>query len=213
VAQNFCSLSLLILPNEAPPQFDSADAIFEYHESKRYGKSAHGIINYVMTDSRKNSLLESVERLCRTAAVDDLSFLYSADEKRAEWRFEETIEEGQPWCLWAARMLNRDEMLRSVAAISALFEWSQAHIPLLAAKDFLGYFANEHEVGTAINAPVITTEPTLDEAVPYRDDGDGPWCLYSFLGSLQTLMRHAIEGNASVLHIMQLPLKAYYSWI
>jgi hypothetical protein len=57
----------------------------------------------------------------------------------------------------------------------------------------------------ATDWPVVTTEPTLDEVVPYRDDGNGPWCLYSYLLSLQVLMRQAIEGNASVMHIVQLP--------
>jgi hypothetical protein len=204
MADYFHSLSLLVLASEVPPRFDSADAIAEYHESHLYEQSDEGVVNYVMTYSRKGWLVHAVETLCRMAAVDALGFLYSADAKRVQWQFEETIDD-TPWCLWAARQLKVDEMLPAVAAISALFEWSQGHIPLLAAKDFLGSFSNEDEIATAIDTPVVTTEPTLDEAVPYVDDGDGPWCLYSYLRSLQTLMRHAIEGNASVMHIVQLP--------
>ncbi len=205
MATNFCSLSLLVPAGELPPRFDSADAIAEYHESHLYKQSAQGVPNYVMTDSRNGWLVEAVEKLCRMAAVDALGFLYGADPTRFQWQFEETIDD-EPWCLWAARQLRIDEMQLAVAVISTLFEWSQGHIHLLAAKDYLGYFANENEIKTAIDAPVVTTEPTLDEAVPYMDDGDGPWCLYSYLRSLQTLMRHAMDRDASVIHIVQLPL-------
>jgi len=179
MATDFHSLSLLVPAGEVPPRFDSADAIAEYHESHLYEQSDEGVLNYVMTYSRKGWLVEAVEQLCQMAAVDALSFLYSADARRVQWQFEETIGD-TPWCSWGARQLKIDEMLPAVGAISALFEWSQGHIPLLAAKDFLGNFSNEDEIATAIDAPVVTEEPTLDEAVPYMDDGDGPWCLYSY---------------------------------
>ena len=204
MATDFHSLSLLVPASEVPPRFDSAEAIAEYHETNLYEQSDEGVVNYVMTYSRRGWLVEALETLCRMAAVNALSFLYSADAKRVQWQFEETIGD-RPWCLWAARQLKTDELLPAVAAISKLFEWSQGHVPQLAADNFLGYFGNEDEIAEAIDAPVVTTEPTLGESVPCSDDGDGPWCLYSYLRSLQTLMRQAIESNASVMHIVQLP--------
>jgi hypothetical protein len=44
-----------------------------------------------MIYSRKGWLVEAVETLCRMAALEGLSFLYSAEAGRVEWQFEQTI--------------------------------------------------------------------------------------------------------------------------
>jgi hypothetical protein len=60
------------------------------------------------------------------------------------------------------------------------------------------------EIEDAMLEAVIMKEPTLDERVPNADDGDGPWCLFSSLASLQRLMDDALLMQRRVLHMVQL---------
>jgi len=63
---------------------------------------------------------------------------------------------------------------------------------------------NSAAIENAIRETVITKELTLDEHVPNADDGDGPWCLFSLLASLQRLMEDALLMKRRVLHMVQL---------
>jgi TPR repeat protein len=93
-----------------------------------------------------------------------------------------------------------------VSAISTLFDWSKQHISEISNKDFLGYFTDdEDDIKNAITQPVITKHPTSDDRVWYCDEGDGPWCLYAYICSMQQLMRNALEQKLALMYMVQVP--------
>jgi hypothetical protein len=198
LATDFHTLTITVDKLEDLPVFHSLYPLFAYHDEYLYGKSDERIINYVLSSSRNGWLTYALGRLIEFSGATNLEYLVGRGKMQVVREFSgdyfsiQTIE------------LDPEQLEQSVVAITHVFDWSRAHIAQLAADDMFRDSSDELELEDAILETVITKEPTLDERVPNADDGDGPWCLFSFLASLQRLMEDALLMRRLVLHMVQL---------
>jgi hypothetical protein len=204
MSTDFHSLALLQTAHNAPPEFTSAEQVFEYHDEFLYRESDEGVIDYVLTSSRRDWLKWAVERLCSASAVPNLSFLYGSPAVHFKDVFAQSVAGLGEWCVWRSHVIVPDDLEKPIESISMLFEWSRNNVADIASDEFMGTFASEGEILNAIEQPTLTREPTFDDRVG-SDDGDGPWCLYSFLVSMQQLMRNARQRDVPLRYLVQVP--------
>jgi len=204
MADDYHTLGMLLQPDVSIPSFQSFQELFDYQEEFLKEKTDQDYIDSVLSGSRKNWLMDVVEKLCGLAGVDNLGFLYGDGARAYDWSFDEG-EEGSPYWTWKALILKSADVEKAISAITALFEWSHAHLNELADDSIIGQFGSKEEIGEMIAEAVVTKDPTLDDRVPYVDDGDGPGCLYSFLASMRQLMRNALASNRPLVYMVQTP--------
>jgi hypothetical protein len=149
-----------------------------------------------------------VRDLCILAKIEDLPFLYGASAPNLRWKLPIGIEDGEDEVYAHAHgyLFYAEELKKAVSAIDHLFDWSMKNADILAHADRLGYYATEAEIREAIASPVVSQNPSRDRDVPYSEDGDGPWCLYSWLHSVRVVLNTALRCNKCVLHTCDVPL-------
>jgi TPR repeat protein len=204
MADDYHTLAILLHHNASIPSFQSFEEIFAYQEQLVGEKTDKDYIDYVLSASRKNWLMDGVEYLCRLAGIDDLSFLLGDGAIQYDWSFDEG-EEGSPYWTWKALILKTADVEKAISSITALFDWSRSHQNELDGDILFGRFGSKEEVRETIAGAVVTKDLSLDDRVPYADDGDGPGYLYSFLASMRQLMRNTLASNRPLLYMVQTP--------
>jgi hypothetical protein len=198
MATDFENLTFIIGEDSSFPYFESHEQINEYYDAVLTQSADDNIINYVSALSRKGRLNSDIERLCKKSNVADLGYIYGDIHSSYNHEFSEC------WFSFKSITLFKPDIENTIAAISNLLLWSRMNIPELGHIDLLGYYyLDPLEMKGAIEQAIVTKEPTCDERVWYSDDGDGPWCLFSYLSSIQQLMRDALTLNKAVRHIVQ----------
>lgn len=156
-------------------------------------------------------------QLCRLAKIDELRFL-GGDTAAPTGRCiailadDEDDAPGTPYVAQHGFLLDEDAMQKANKGIDRLFAWSAANLDTLAADDLMGYFAFKDKIGDAIQNPTLFAKLTVAPAgisivsvtdqIDGHEDGEGPWYFYSWLRSVQQVIKTALLFRQQVLHIV-----------
>ena len=146
-----------------------------------------------------------LHEICRQAKIDGLSFL--ARTRTPEIRTLYFIEKdgfGGSRVSGYGFLLNEAAMQKASEAIARVFAWSEQNIKTLAGPDYMGAAGNADDIREAICNPVIcehlTSSSMRGATIPGHEDGDSPAYFYSWLRSVQMVIKTAQIYKQHVLH-------------
>jgi hypothetical protein len=158
--------------------------------------------------SRGAWAMEMVDRVCRLAKIDGLSFL--AGIRTPALKVIPILADGEDEKSGSTHIVNYGFLLDESAIqkanldITRLFEWSAANVNILADENLMGYYAYEDGIREAIQSPIVSNHLTASSdtgsKIPGHEDGDGPWYFYSWLHSVQQVLKAALLFQQHVLH-------------
>ena len=175
---------------------------FRRFMNKRFNPNrSYELIDSIHCTSRHHWLICVIQDSCSMFGVTGLEFLYGIDKERYRWHRK------ADHAFWFRGILvSSPEMIVAVEAIDKLLAEFANNINRIAKDLDLAYFANEEDIKEALGNPVLTCSPSSwDAGVRYADDGDGPWCLFSFLVSLKRLIEIGLDNNKSLLYVEWAP--------
>lgn len=130
-------------------------------------------------------------------AGGDLPFLSGSDGSNLRWKL--PCGEGeQPYAHALGYLFDSTAMPSVVEAIDRMFEWSRSHVDVLVADDFLGYFDSADRIIEGIDTRVAFGQGVGSEVEGL--DGEGAFYLFSWLHSIQQVIRTAQRFDLNVLH-------------
>jgi hypothetical protein len=166
--------------------------------------------------SRGAWAIDMIYHLCRMAKIDGLLFL-SGGEKSSPFKTIQILaddEDGEPGATYVAKygfLLDKQAMEKVAEDIDRFFDWSSANVDALAANDLMGFFAFKDGILEAIQNPIVFNKFTWSSSgerqfisctsqIDGYEDGDGPWYFYSWLRSVQQVIKSALIFQQPVLH-------------
>lgn len=155
--------------------------------------------------SRGAWAMEMLSNICRLAKIDGLPFLIGTRAPGAKIiAIVADGDSGQTYVENYGFLLDEPAMNKANEAIDRVFEWSAANIDTLANEALMGYYAHSDGVREAIQNPIISDYLTAcsesGSRIPGHEDGDGPWYFYSWLRSVQQVIKTALLFRQHVLH-------------
>lgn len=212
MADNNFSFSALLSKEHKLPDFQDMQDFYDYIEenfmslyrNRNLYKDTATILysqekdtlNYVETESRNGRLKNLVELICKTSKAIGLEYIYGSKLIACKREF------GCEYFSYRCHELSHHQIKQSLLSLQWIFDWSINNVERLRGKD-LFYYATPEELEDAILRPIVTPEPTFDERVMYSDDGDSIYCVFSYLASLQQLLRDALKLNQKIFHMVQ----------
>jgi len=155
--------------------------------------------------SRGAWAMEMLSRICRLAKIDGLPFLIGTRVPGV--RIISIVADGDSGKTYIENygfLLDEPAMNNANEAIDRLFDWSAANIDTLADEDLMGFYTSGDGVREAIQTPIISDYLTASSESGSRiagsEDGDGPWYFYSWLRSVQQVIKTALLFQQHVLH-------------
>jgi hypothetical protein len=158
--------------------------------------------------SRGAWAMEMADRVCRLAKIDGLPFLAGIRAPALKiipiLADGEDEESGSTCIVNYGFLLDEPVIQKANLDIARVFEWSSANIDILADENLMGYHAYKDGIREAIQSPIasnhLTASSDSGSKIPGHEDGDGPWYFYSWLHSVQQVLKAALLFRQHVLH-------------
>lgn len=155
--------------------------------------------------SRGAWAMEMLAIICKLARIDGLPFLIGT--RAPGTKIIAIVAEGESGETYVEKhgfLLDESAMNKANEAIDRIFEWSAANVDTLANEDLMGFYAGRDGIVEAIQTPIIsdylTASSESGSRIPGNEDGDGPWYFYSWLRSVQQVIKTALLFRQHVLH-------------
>lgn len=159
--------------------------------------------------SRGAWAMEILDNVCRLAKIDSLPFLIGTRVSGIKIiPILADGDSGKTYIQEYAFLLDEPAIRKANADIDRVFEWSAVNVATLANENLMGYYADRDEILKAIQNPIISSSLTAStesgSSIPGYEDGDGPWYLYSWLRSVQQVLKAALLFRQQILHTTKL---------
>ncbi len=158
--------------------------------------------------SRGAWAMEMADRVFRLAKIEGLGFLAGIRTPTFKiipiFADGEDEKSGSKYIVNYGFLLDESAIQTANLAISRLFEWSAANTDVLADENIMGYHAHKEGILEAIQNPIISNHLSASSAsglsIRGYEDGDGPWYFYSWLHSVQQVLKAALLFRQHILH-------------
>jgi len=155
--------------------------------------------------TRNGFAVLALHAICKQASIEGLAFLLRTRTPAIKTLyFIEKDDFGDSRVDGYGFLLDEAAMHKANEAISRVFAWSAENIDKLAHIDFLGAAGDANDIRHAIENPVIcfslSSSSDCGVKIPGHEDGDSPAYLYSWLRSVQQVIKTALVYKQHVLH-------------